>query len=76
MSYKELGTNYSCDLCGEVNHSDYGLPDFWSTIEAVHINGYCKKIRLHVCHTCWPEMPKTAVKSLIRKFLDKCRVIK
>jgi hypothetical protein len=52
VSYEDLGTKYTCDICG-VTETRIGSRPEWVIFTVTAVN-YCGGATLHACETCWP----------------------
>lgn len=73
MSFKELGIDYTCDLCGKTVHRTESPPPDFTLVEVKTVFGISRTMRLHACEDCWLVVNPETKKTLMQKLKDKLR---
>jgi hypothetical protein len=75
MAFKELGIEWTCDICGD-KETDEHFPEFWKRLivhqKSVDCYDGTMGLQLHACDDCWPHNNPVAVvrKTILQKFKD------
>lgn len=72
MSRKLLGTDWFCDLCDKLVHTDEEHPKDWTVVETRVTYGISGFVRSHLCEKCWISGPVDKIADK-KSFLMKLR---